>query len=298
MGAPGHSTRGGWRETAQQTPLTAIDRRDTTGAVQDAPSRPPAPREAASLILVRDLPDGLEVLLLQRHPESRFAPGAYAFPGGRVELTDPAADMEARCRGLTRAEAARQLPGVEPRERAIGFWVAALREAFEEAGILLAYGPDEGPVSAASLTEARTRRSECRQDSTVFARLLADLRLALATGRTAYWAHWITPEERPIRYDTRFFVAPAWPDQVAEPDGVEMVTARWMRPEEALASHRARGVVLPLPTQGILASLAEHRSSDALLQAARGREIRPVRPRIVRDAGGERVLLPHDPGWF
>ena len=117
------------------TALTVLGRRDTTGAVQDAPSRPPTPREAASLILVRDVPDGLEVLLLQRHPESRFSPGAYAFPGGRVEPSDAAADMEARCRGLTRVEAARHLPGVEPPERAIGFWVAALREAFEEAGI-------------------------------------------------------------------------------------------------------------------------------------------------------------------
>lgn len=250
------------------------------------------------MILVRDVPDGLEVLLLQRHPESRFSPGAYAFPGGRVELADAAADVEARCRGLTRTEAARQLTGVEPRERAIGFWVAALREAFEEAGILLAYGPDDGPLSPASLTAARARRSECRQDSALFARLLADLRLVLATDRTAYWAHWITPEERPIRYDTRFFVAPAWPGQAAEPDGVEMVKARWLRPEEALASHRARGMVLPLPTQGILTSIAEHRRVETLLQAAHGREVRPVRPRIVRDAGGERVLLPHDPGWF
>jgi 8-oxo-dGTP pyrophosphatase MutT (NUDIX family) len=280
------------------TALTALDRRDTNGAVQDAPSRPSTPREAASVILARDGPDGLEVLLLQRHPESRFSPGAYAFPGGRVELSDGAAEAEARCRGLTRAEAARQLPGVEPPERAIGFWVAALREAFEEAGILLAYRPDQEPVSTASLAQARTRRAECCRDSALFARLLADLRLTLATDRTAYWAHWITPEERPIRYDTRFFVAPAWPGQVAEPDGVEMVGARWMRPEEALASHRERGLTLPLPTQGILASLAEHRDVEALLQAARGREVRPVRPRIVREAGGERILLPHDPGWF
>lgn len=280
------------------TALTLLDRRDTNGAVQDAPSRPPTPREAASVILVRDVPDGLEVLLLQRHPESRFSPGAYAFPGGRVELSDAAADMEARCRGLTRAEAARHLPGVEPPERAIGFWVAALREAFEEAGILLAYRLDQEPVSTASLAKARACRAECRQDSALFGRLLADLGLTLATDRTAYWAHWITPEERPIRYDTRFFVAPAWPGQVPEPDGVEMVAARWMRPEEALASHRDRALVLPLPTQGILTSLAEHRDAEALLQAARGREVRPVRPRIVRDAGGERVLLPHDPGWF
>ena len=117
-------------------------------------------------------------------------------------------------------------------------------------------------MSAASLAQARARRTECRQDSALFGRLLADLGLTLATDRTAYWAHWITPEERPIRYDTRFFVAPAWPGQVPEPDGVEMVAARWMRPEEALASHRERALVLPLPTKGILTSLAGHRDAD------------------------------------
>ena len=173
------------------------------------------------------------MLLLQRHPNSRFAPGAFAFPGGRVEPSDAGPDIEARCRGLGRVEAARQLPDVVPAERAIGFWVAALREAFEEAGILLAYGPDGRPVNAASL--GGDARARCRENSATFGRLLTDLDMALATDRVAYWAHWITPEERPIRYDTRFFVAAAWPEQVAEPDGLEMVAARWIRPEDALA---------------------------------------------------------------
>ncbi len=249
------------------------------------------------MILARDSPGGFEVLLLQRHPNSRFAPGAFAFPGGRVEPPDAGPGIEARCRALGRVEAARQLPDVAPAERAIGFWVAALREAFEEAGILLAYGPDARPVNAASLGGGV--RARCREDSAAFGRLLTELDLVLATDRVAYWAHWITPEERPIRYDTRFFVAAAWPEQAAEPDGFEMVAARWIRPEDALARHRARELVLPLPTQGILASLSDHRDVDALRAAAHGREVRPVRPRIIRDgSGGERILLPQDPGWF
>lgn len=97
------------------------------------------------MVLTRDVLSGLEVLLLQRRPDSRFSPGAFAFPGGRVEPADAGAGIEARCRELGRAEAARHLPDVEPPERAIGFWVAALREAFEEAGVLLAYGPPSGP---------------------------------------------------------------------------------------------------------------------------------------------------------
>ena len=200
--------------------------------------------------------------------------------------------MEARCRGLGRAEAARQLPDVVPAERAIGFWVAALREAFEEAGILLAYGPDGRPVDAASL--GGDARARCREDSATFGRLLAELDMVLATDRVAYWAHWITPEERPIRYDTRFFVAAdlagAGCGAGRSRDGGRALDPPGGRAGEAPG---AGELVLPLPTQGILASLSEHRDVDALLAAAHGREVRPVRPRIVRDgSGGERILLP------
>jgi 8-oxo-dGTP pyrophosphatase MutT (NUDIX family) len=249
------------------------------------------------VILARDTPGGVEILLLQRHPASRFSPGAFAFPGGRVEPADSAPGIEARCRGLTRSEAAALLSDVRPLERAIGFWVAAFREAFEEAGILLAYGPDGRPVDLASLGDVPVQRARCRAESATFGQLLGEHELALAVDRAAYWAHWITPEERPIRYDTRFFVATC-PDQTAEPDGSEMVAARWVRPDDALARHRGQELVLPLPTQRILTSLADHRDVEALLGAARGRTVTAIRPRIVRDQGGERILLPHDPGWF
>jgi 8-oxo-dGTP pyrophosphatase MutT (NUDIX family) len=248
--------------------------------------------------VARDGPDGLEVLLLQRHPDSRFSPGAFAFPGGRVERADAAPGVEARCHGLTRGEAARQMPDVLPADRAIGFWTAALREAFEEAGLLMAYDAHGRSVDLEGLGDVPARRARCREDSASFGRLLVELDLILATDRVAYWAHWITPEERPVRYDTRFFVTLARPDQQPEPDGLEMVSARWISPSEALVRQRARELVLPLPTQRILADLAEHRHADRLVLAARGRPIRPVRPRIVWESGKERVLLPEDPGWF
>ena len=247
---------------------------------------------------MRDAAIGVEALILQRHPKSRFSPGAFAFPGGRVEKADAGPGIETRCRGLGRSEAARQLRDVQPPERALGFWVTALRELFEEAGILLASGPAGRPVSAAALEALRAQRTRCREDSAVFGPLLAEHGLMLACDRMRYWAHWITPEERPIRYDTRFFVSPAWTEQAADPDGLEMVAARWMQPDEALARHEAREIALPLPTQRILASLGEHASVDAVMTAAAGRDIRSIRPRIVRDAGGERVLLPEDPDWF
>jgi 8-oxo-dGTP pyrophosphatase MutT (NUDIX family) len=266
--------------------------------VSSPTARPPTPQEAAAIIVTRDVSAGVEVLLLQRHPKSRFSPGAFAFPGGRLETADAAPGIETRCRGLARTDAARQLRDVEPPERAIGFWVTALRELFEEAGMLLAYGPDGRPLGRAALEDLRAERPRCREESAAFGRLLAERDLVLATDHVGYWAHWITPEERPIRYDTRFFVAAAWADQVADPDGLEMVAARWIRPDDALVEHAAGDFVLPLPTQRILASLAEHGDVGAILAAVGGRDIRSIRPRIVRDATGERVLLPDDPDWF
>jgi len=237
------------------------------------------------------------VLLLERHRASPMSPGAFAFPGGRVEASDAHPDAERVCRGLTAAGAAARLPDVTPPERAIGFWIAALREAFEEAGLLLAYERGGGPavLDAPRRLEDRER---CRAASGAFRAMLLAEGWTLATDRMAYWAHWITPEERPIRYDTRFFVAAAFPHGAPEPDGVEVVACRWLTPEAALVHHAAGDLVLPMVTQEVLRSIAPHPTVTALLAAAPSREIRPVRPRIVVAEGRERILLPDDPGWF
>jgi 8-oxo-dGTP pyrophosphatase MutT (NUDIX family) len=251
-------------------------------------------RDAATVILARDAGGDVEVLLLERHRASPMAPGAYAFPGGRVEVADAGPAWEPLCRGLTLAAAAAILPDVEPPTRAIGFWVAALREAFEEAAILLAYDRAGQLLGRHGLTGARGAAA----DAAPFRRLLAAEGLVLATDRMAYWAHWITPEERPVRYDTRFFVAAAPPDATAEPDGTEIVGARWLTPADALGCHRAGELTLPAVTREILASVSPYPSAAALLAAAAGRAIRPIRPRIVLAEGKERILLPDDPGWY
>jgi 8-oxo-dGTP pyrophosphatase MutT (NUDIX family) len=256
-------------------------------------------REAATVVLARDGARGVEVLLLERHQGNKMAPGAFAFPGGRVETDDAAPDWEPFCRGLTAGGAAARLPDVVPPARALGFWVAALREAFEEAGILLAWAPDGRPFDAAALGPAReASRARCRTGGGALRALLAERGLALATDRMAYWAHWITPEERPVRYDTRFFVAVAPPGVVAAPDDVEVVGARWLPPGEALALQRAGHLVLPAVTREILASVASFSSAAALLEGAAARDIRAIRPRIVLAEGRERILLPGDPGYF
>jgi 8-oxo-dGTP pyrophosphatase MutT (NUDIX family) len=258
---------------------------------------PVVARDAATVVLARDAGSALEVLLLERHRASPMSPGAFAFPGGRVEPSDAAPDAAGACGGLTPAAAARLLPDVRPPERAIGFWVAALREVFEETGLLLA---SDGTGTAAVLDAAVAveARRRCRSDSVTFGAILRERGWTLATDRMAYWAHWITPEERPVRYDTRFFVAAAFADGTPVPDGVEIVGFRWLGAEAALATHGAGELTLPTPTREILRSIAPYSSVAALLEAAPRREIRTVRPRIVVSEGRERILLPDDPAWY
>jgi 8-oxo-dGTP pyrophosphatase MutT (NUDIX family) len=259
--------------------------------------------DAATVVLARDageVTDTVEVLLLERHAGSRMAPGAFAFPGGRVEPDDTSPDAERLCRGLTGAAAARILHDVRPAGRAIGFWIAALRELFEETGLLLACDGSGAPFGSGEAGRARLQqcRARCRSGDGVFRTMLLDEGLRLATDRMVYYAHWITPEERPVRYDTRFFVAAAFPDGSPEPDGIEVVAARWLTPAAAVAAHQEGALSLPFVTQRVLRSVGRYPTVAALLEAARSREVRPIRPRIVLAGGQERLLLPGDPGYF
>jgi 8-oxo-dGTP pyrophosphatase MutT (NUDIX family) len=263
------------------------------------PAVTPVPRPAATVVVIRDDAGGPEVLLLERHPDSRFAPGAFAFPGGRMEAADAEPAVLARVRGLDAAAAARRLGDVLPPERALGYWVTALRELFEETGVLLASGAvgvtSQPGAGALRVAEARARS---RRDPAAVAAVLAEAGLWLAAERLAYLAHWITPEERPIRFDARFFLAEAPPGAVPEPDGLEVVSCRWLAPAAALRAAEAGTIALLVPTRITLGALAACRSVKEALAAAGAATIRPVLPRVVREGGTERILLPGDPGYF
>src|SRR5439155_10397625 len=159
-------------------------------------------------------------------------------------------DVERFCRELTTAEAMRRLGGDLGARESIGYWVGAIREAFEEVGILLAY-TDEGallrftPENRAAFVE---HRAACQLDHRAFFAMLRAESLTLATDRLAYFAHWITPEESSIRFDTRFFAAVAPAGQEPAVDGHEIVAQRWVAPAEALESLRRREISLRFPT--------------------------------------------------
>ena len=255
---------------------------------------PVTPSPAATLVLLRDR-DALEVLLIQRHRGSRFAAGDFVFPGGKVEADDNPPDAIERCRGLTAARATQRL-SIDDAQLALRFWIGAIREAFEEVGVLLAYGPDGALVDAAASRYAEYRRA-CQDDNRVFWEMIRAERLTLATDRIVYFGHWITPEEAPLRFDTRFFAAPAPPDQEASADEKEIIAVRWMTPRGALEARERGEISLRRPTMDNLKLLEGARAADVVARLGR-REVDTIRPRIVIENGAQRALMPGDPGYF
>ena len=227
---------------------------------------PVTPRPAATVMLLRDAPD-LEVLLLRRAKTTPFAPGAHVFPGGAVDPGDDDARLAEVIDGLDH-DAAAAILGAD--RGGMAFWVAAVRECLEEAGILLAHD-DRGPVGTdhpvfQELTELRGRIETGAEH-------LADayrrLGLRLPLDQLVYVSRWITPEPSPRRYDTRFFAA-AMPDgQSAAADEWEAVDVSWWRPAEALESWQAGDIDLIEPTVASLSLLAELPSTTAALRALR-----------------------------
>ena len=251
---------------------------------------------AATVTLVRDSADGMEVLMLQRNHQSGFMPGMFLFPGGAIDPGDEHAAVVARCQGLDDAAASAAL-GIE--RGGLAYWAAAIRESFEEAAVLLAYG-EGGELVNPGDAERGERFAEYRRklnagDDDVLPQMLERESLKLATDRLTYFSHWITPVTAPRRYDTRFFAAVAPADQEAAPDNVEAIHHVWVKPSEAVEQHRAGKLNMRTPTIRTLELFAPFTTSDALITHLKSlREIPAILPRI--GAKGK-PLLPGDAGY-
>ena len=264
-------------------------------------SPPVTPSPAATLALLRDRPDGeVETLLIQRHGRSKFAAGDHVFPGGKIEADDVPPDAEAFCRGLSVEMAAGRLGGDLSWRDSLGYWVGAIREAFEEVGLLLAYGPGGDLVRIAPADEARYAgyRDACQRSNAAFFDMLRAESLTLATDGLAYFAHWITPEENPIRFDTRFFAAVAPSGQAAVADGTEIVGVRWLTPEEALGALGRKEITLRTPTIKNLQLLAGPGSAAERVARLGQRVVKTIRPRVLTVDGKPVPVLPGDPRWY
>lgn len=255
------------------------------------PNRPP--RAAATVVVVRDGPLGIEVLLLRRAERGDLNSGAWVFPGGLVDAADRAALPF--CRGLDEAAADARL-GMSA--HALDYWVAAVRECFEEAGLLYAREADGAPLAldAARAERLDAWRGPLQRGERSLAALCHEEALALAVDELVYFSHWVTPLGRPKRFDTRFFIARAPQGQEASHDDGELVEQLWIAPAAALT--RAEPLKLMTPTHKTLEAIARFTSVDELLAWARQpREVPLIQPQIGTGREGTRPVTPDEPAW-
>lgn len=258
-------------------------------------------RDAATVMLVRDGDDArLEVFMLRRNLNSDFVGGAYVFPGGAVDPADRHADLEPFCEGRSDADASTAL-GLESLSGGLAYWVAAVRESFEEAGVLLAYDVEGEIVDLRKPAVAERfdrHRSAVDHGERRLVEICAEEGLRLAVDGMHYFSHWITPMGPSRRYDTRFFVTAAPVGQTPLHDDRETIANCWIAPSDALTRHEAGEFDLILPTIRNLEAIARFDTAAAVLAAAATLDVVPaVLPRVINDGAGIRILLPGDAGY-
>ena len=235
------------------------------------------PRLAATTIFVRPRGTQPEILLLKRGEHARFMPNAYVFAGGALDLSDESADVYALCHGLDDGRASEQL---KVPSNGLRFFVAAVREAFEECGLLFAYDARGDVVDLSLWNESQLREMRLRLSAgeLSFAELCLTQGWRLAVDKLAFFSHWITPPGR-LRFDTRFFLCSAPPNQTASLVGDEMSELVWRTAAEALAEHANKQLLLMYPTRAVLKEIATMHGIDELFDfAGRPRVIAPITP--------------------
>jgi 8-oxo-dGTP pyrophosphatase MutT (NUDIX family) len=226
------------------------------------------PRDAATVIVCRDGDDGIEVYMLRRSSRSPVIPDAYVFPGGTLDNSDKSPQARMRLTGEWR-----------PAEPA--FTYAAIRETFEECGLLFSVAP----IANDALRDARTRMIEGKRS---FSETLIDLDVRLDARAVRYFSRWITPPVVPQRFDARFFVARLPAGQIAEADAFETYDGRWIRPANALAAAQREELQMIFPTIKHLERVGKFATVDELLAFADSKKTIPVTP----DVQGLTYLIP------
>ncbi|HEV7478253.1 MAG TPA: MBL fold metallo-hydrolase [Burkholderiales bacterium] len=251
---------------------------------------PPLPRPAATLVLLRPGGAGPQVLMIQRVQSAAFLGGAYVFPGGALDASDGDLRFLRRVVGLTDAEASTRL-GLP--EKGLAYWVAAVRECFEEAGVLLALDAEHRPIEAARAEAlARNRKRS-------FLDLLEKENLFIPAHHIAYYGHWITAPGRSRRFDTRFFVAQAPEGQEGSHDATETVQHVWIRPEDALKRGEKGEIELVPATQTTLRDVGRFDEPRLAFEYARDQpEIEVNRACWAQGKDGPKLFRRADPQYF
>ena len=279
-----------------------VDVTSSEASAKNNSSDKSALRPAATVMLIRDIENGeFEVFMLQRTLNAAFAGGMYVFPGGRVDELDGIEELEQLCDGLDdkHASGLLQIPS-----GGLAYWVAAIRECFEEAGVLLARNSQTKQLVAFDEPAIIQRFDEARlkiHDSSLSViDLCLSENLSLVTESIHYVSHWITPVGEARRFDTRFFVARAPESQEPLHDSQETIASLWVRPQDALDKLARGDLAMFPPTSENLKFLANFKTTAEVLAAAK-KVSNPVAilPRLRTNSDGKviGVLMPGDPGY-
>lgn len=241
---------------------------------------------SATILMLRDGPDGLEVFMVVRHHQIDFASGALVFPGGKADEADfdPALDA--------------YLDGALDTADMKAIQVASIREAFEECGVLLARPEgSDGLISGERLAELEPYRDKLHKGELTILEFLEREKLRLACDTLVHFAHWVTPEMMPKRFDTHFFLAAAPADHLAVHDGHESVDSVWITPEEAIADAKAGKRTVIFPTLRNVEKLGTSATvADALAAAADSTPV-CVLPWMDRREDGTWLCIPEEAGY-
>ena len=276
------------------TPFDRLPERFAEG-LRSPSDQPVEPRPAATIVLLRDSDVGVEVLLLRRNRSAGFVPGAYVFPGGRVDGSDATEELLTFVDGLTAKEAANRLELVDGDPPAIAYYLASVREAFEETGILVGKNTSGGePATAAEDEQVEVTRDDLMEGRMSFAQVLGKLDCRIDGASVEYLAHWITPKPEPRRYDTRFFAAKVREGATPIVDAREMTDAVWITPVAALARCDEGTLPMIFPTIKTLEQLRDYGTTDEMLASLAGRSVRTIMPTLVITESGVRLELDAD----
>lgn len=246
---------------------------------------PATPRPAAAVLLLRDrAAGGIEVFMVRRHIQSDFAPDVFVFPGGSVAQDDREVELAPGVCGAAPAG---------PTALGSGFRAAAIRECFEEAGVLLArHNGASLAIDEAAVERFAAYRAELQQRTTTLSAIAAQERVTYATNALIHWAHWITPEAWPKRFDTHFFLAAMPPDQEAAHDRLETSDGVWVHPEDALRRFESGEFPLVFATVHQLRELTGLATTQAACDRFASLIPRTIMPRVVERDGANVILLP------
>ena len=241
---------------------------------------------SATILMLRDGPEGLEVFMVVRHHEIDFASGALVFPGGKADPNDFDDGLLAR------------LDGADTDPTLRGIQVAAIREAFEECGILLARTTGESAlIGGDRLTELEPYRNALHAGELSMLEFAEREDLRLACDELTHFAHWITPENLPKRFDTHFYLAKAPADHLALHDGHESVDSVWITPAQAMADAESGSRTVIFPTVRNLAKLGLSPTANEAIAKAQTEDVVSVLPRIEQREDGPYICIPPEAGY-